>query len=889
MEPQTSTALIIPLESIHPEDEVLTGKKASGISRLIRLGFTVPEGFCVSTTAYTEHLEQCGALIPAGVAENEERASIFSGIRAAIIKKPLSDRLTASLKEQYDRLNTPFAAVRSSATEEDLAGQSYAGLYETYLGIRSFNECIDALKKCWASLWNERVFLYRKNQGIDHQSASMAVIVQRLINADSSGVVFTSGFPGGNDDRIVIEACRGLGESLVSGKVTPDRFIIRKRDLHVLEKSIASKSLLVDLDRDGLLRERSLSSQESRRASLDNTTIKKLCNLVLKAESAAGQGQDIEWAVRDGTIYLLQCRPITAMLRLDSGEPPHIWSNANTGEVLPDVVTPLSYSFISTFIDSLFNGTLRRMGIDFGPQRIIEQINGRVYFDITALAEIMHHLPGFMKADLNTFFGGHQEKLLGNLLKRFPRGFSHPKINIFRLLANLPLFILKVIMSSERDKDKLIAELKDITKVMKSRDISSLSESELMDIINVFKDKMLKKIPDDMAIISGGFPGYQNLSTLCRSWFEDRHNSCVNRLLMSTGKVDSADPALALMEIACLTRFSPELEELIKTEQCFIHFREKALKASRGEEFLRLMDQFMDCHGHHTIGELELYNPRWAENPDYVLSIVKGYAENLKSTDPLAEYRKRAEERKALIHECQNRNKNPLKRMIFNLILSRATCGLALREMYKSEIMRQFSVYRAVFLELGRRFVSGHITEQRDDIFFLCSDEIEAISSRTHTINVKETVESRKREYEKNLTIAPHPIVIGTRDEKKFIPYAADDTLDLLAGISVCSGTAKGPARVFASKDECAHILPGEILVIPCSDPGWSPYFIASAGIVMDMGGMLSHGCIIAREYGIPTVVNVGPATKIIRTGQLIEVDGNTGTVRIIRHAQEHD
>jgi len=889
MEPQTSTALIIPLESIHPEEEALTGKKASGISHLIRHGFTVPEGFCVTTTAYTEDLEQCAALIPEGVAENEERASILSAIREAIVKKPLSDKLMTSLKEQYDRLNTPFAAVRSSATEEDLAGQSYAGLYETHLGIRSFDECVAALKKCWASLWSERVLLYRKNQGIDHKSASMAVIVQRLINADSSGVVFTGGFPGGNDDRIVIEACRGLGESLVSGKVTPDRFIIRKRDLHLQQKSIASKSLRVDLDHNGLLHERSLSSRESRRASLDNTTIKKLCNLALKAESTTGPGQDIEWAVMDGTIYFLQCRPITALLRLDSGEPPHIWSNANTGEVLPDVVTPLSYSFISTFIDSLFNGNLRRMGIDFGPLRIIERINGRVYFDITALSEITHRLPGFLKVDMGSFFGGHQEKLIGNLLTRFPRGSSHPKINIFRLLVNLPLFILKVIVSSERDKDKLITELRDITRAMKSRNISSLSESELMDIINVFNHKMRKKIPDDMAIISGGFPGYQNLSIICRSWFDDHNNSCANRLLMSTGKVDSADPGLALMEIACLTRVSPELEELIKTEQCFIHFREKALKLKQGEEFLRLWDQFMDLHGHHAIGELELYNPRWAENPDYVLSLVKDYAENLKSTDPLAEYRKRAEEREALIHECQNRCKNPLKRIVFNLILSRATCGLALREMYKSEIMRQFSVYREVFLELGRRFVSGHITEQRDDIFFLYSDEIEAICRRTHTFNVKETVESRKREYEKNLTIAPHPIVIGTRDQKQFIPYTADDTLDLLTGISVCGGTAKGPARVFASKDECAHILPGEILVIPCSDPGWSPYFIASAGIVMDMGGMLSHGCIIAREYGIPTVVNVGPATKIIRTGQLIEVDGNTGTVRIIRHTQEHN
>ncbi len=877
--------MIIPLESIQHEEEALTGHKASGLARLIRLGLPVPAGFCVTTRAYTEHLERCGAALPAGNPEID-RASTLSAIRKAIIERPLSDSLIASLKEQYEKLKSSFVAVRSSATGEDLAEQSHAGLYETHLGISNFDECTDAIKRCWASLWTERVFLYREKRGIDRQSTSMAVLVQKLITADSSGVIFTGGPGGGKDERMIIEACHGLGEALVSGKVTPDRFIIRKRDLHLMEKSIAFKSLRIDMDRSGSMKERSLSSREGRRASLDNLSVKKLGSLALKAESNAGRGQDIEWALKDGTIYILQCRPITVLPVLDSREPPHIWSSVNTEEVMEGVVTPLTYTFLSTFLDILFRGNFRRMGIDFGRFNIIELINGRVYFDITILSEIFLHMPGFVKADIGSLFGGHQDKLLGTVLKIFPRGFLHPKINIFRLLFNLPLFILKAFASSRRDADRLIKELKDITSSLKSRNIPSLSETELIEIVRDFGQKIMKKNYDGMALVSGGIAGFRSLNRICGSWLDDCNGSLANKLLMGTGRVDSADPGLALMEIASLIKASPDLNELVKTEQSYLALREKARNVSQGGKFLRLWDQFMDCHGHHGRGELELFNQRWADNPDYVLSIVKDYMKNLESTNPLAEYRKRADEREALVRECQNRLRNPLKRIIFNLILSQTYRGMALRELYKSETMRQFYVFRLVFLELGRRYVHLNITEQRDDIFFLTSEEVESICRRANAFNVKETVEARRREYVENLSVEPYPIVIGTGEEKKFIPCVADETIEVLSGIAVSSGTARGPARVFASKEECDHVLPGEILVIPYSDPGWSPYFIAAAGIVMDMGGMLSHGCIIAREYGIPTVVNVGFATKIIRTGQHVEVDGNTGTVRIIRFPQ---
>jgi rifampicin phosphotransferase len=876
MEHSDSPPFICSLESIGEKDADLVGNKAVRIAHLIGIGLPVPGGFCVTTRAYRDHLEKCQA--EALIKEIQGGDTALSRIRERIIREPLAPELEVQLREHFNRLAAPLTAVRSSATKEDMSSRSFAGMYDTFLGIGNPDSCIESLKKCWASLWTERSHLYLAEDLLCHPPL-MAVIVQELVQAESSGVIFIGGNAAHEKERIVIEACFGLGEALVSGKVTPDRFVVEQKSLRILERHLAEKSLKMEALPDGSLSECLLKPPESRRASLDRSMIRKLCSLALKAGSLCSGGHDIEWALKRGRIFFLQCRPITAQFK--SASPLRIFSSANLGEVLPDVATPLTQSFAMKLMEIPFMGNFRRLGIDFGEPSVMAVIDGRFYYDMTALIAIMDQLPGHQAHDIGRIMGGHQERLVGRLIGRLPRNGRKPRIDLLKFIVNFPPLFFTMITSSASKADGVIDELKVIARNVKQKPPGSLSVEQILHLLNHIIQVMTRNIPEGAAAASGGLPSFQKLSRICMKWLGDNDGSLVNRLMVATGSIDSADPGIALARLASLVHNNRELEILLKREETFAVLLTGLKGIKGGKEFMACWDEFMERHGHHARGEFEFSNPRWSETPDYLLSLVKGYLESGEG-DTLAEYGKRAGDREKLTQECRARLRNPLKRMIFDFLLARAQQGLSLRERYKSETIRQIAFMRMLYLELGKDFVSRAILERQDDIFFLLTEELELLHNGKAAFNVRETITQRRQEYDRNKSRAPHPIILTAGVEKSYIPYETDDT-ELMTGLGVSSGYAKGAARVIAPGSDDVPLHQGEILVVPYADPGWSPYFMASAGIVMDMGGMLSHASIIAREYGIPTVVNVGPATKIIRTGQIVEVDGNSGIVKILR------
>jgi rifampicin phosphotransferase len=877
MEDPDSLPFIYSLESIDEKDADLVGNKAMRMARLIKIGQPVPGGFCISTRAYRDHLRKCRA--EALMQELEGGSAALCRIRERIISEPLAPELEAQLKHHLGRLDAPLTAVRSSATREDMSLRSFAGLYDTFLGIGNLDSCIESLKKCWASLWTERSHQYMAEDERRHPPL-MAVIVQRLVQAESSGVMFIGGNPQDKEARIMIEACFGLGEVLVSGKVTPDRFVIAKKSLRILEQHIAEKRLKIEALPDGSLREYLLEPPESRRASLDGRMIKKLCSLALRAGSLCSEGQDIEWAIEKGKIFFLQQRPITAQLK--SASPLRIFSSANLGEVLPDVATPLTQSFAIKLMELPFMGNFRRLGIDFGEPGIMAVIDGRFYYDITALTAIMDQLPGGQGREINTFMGGFQEKLVGRLIRRLPRNGRKPRINLLRFIANFPVLYLRMITSSARKVDRAIDELNAKSRSVRQNPSGMLSGEQIINLLDRIGGVMMRNIPEGAAATSGGLHGLQVLSGICRKWLGDKDGSIVNRLLVATGSIDSADPGIALARLASLARDNRELGILLEGEESYEGLLVALKSVQGGSEFMARWDEFMERHGHHARGEFEFFNPRWSETPDFILSIVKGYLDN-NGGETIAEYRKRALDREKLVEECRARLRNPLKRMIFDFFLTRAQRGISMRERYKSETIRQIAFMRMLYLELGNDFVSRAILERQDDIFFLLTEELAPLHRQEAAFNIREIVRERRQEYDRNKSRAPHPIIVTAGAEKSYIPFEADEALEMMTGLGVSPGSAKGAARVIAEGSRDVEIHQGEILVIPYADPGWSPYFMASAGIVIDMGGMLSHASIIARELGIPTVVNVGPATRVIRTGQIIEVDGNSGIVTIKR------
>jgi len=379
------------------------------------------------------------------------------------------------------------------------------------------------------------------------------------------------------------------------------------------------------------------------------------------------------------------------------------------------------------------------------------------------------------------------------------------------------------------------------------------------------------------------------LIKLCERWFGPEGRSIANRLLTGMGDMDDAAAGHELWLLAEQAVRDPEIKSILLSERSFPVFASRLENCPEGQVFLERWNDFMHRHGHHARGEVELSNPRWAECPDYVLNMVRGYVEaiNAGHLGPVVRRDALAAERVALENKCLGSLRNPLKRALFRFVLRRAQKGGQLRENLKSELIRFFTGLRRFLLELGRRLAKRGQLADANDIFFLEIEELQPGFLWDVRTDLRALVARRRAEYERNSKLTPPSIVVGRFDPDRFAPEAVDHGTNVFRGLGVSAGTVTGRARVILRSDASERVQPGEILVAPFTDPGWTPYFVTAAGIVMDMGGMLSHGSIVAREYGIPAVVNVGPATQIIRTGQWLELDADRGVVKVLDAAPE--
>jgi pyruvate,water dikinase len=308
----------------------------------------------------------------------------------------------------------------------------------------------------------------------------------------------------------------------------------------------------------------------------------------------------------------------------------------------------------------------------------------------------------------------------------------------------------------------------------------------------------------------------------------------------------------------------------------------KLSQTESGREFLDRWNQFMLRDGHHCRGELELYNKRWSETPDYILKFIRSHMTQMGQVNPVQNFNRAAEQRRQQEKQCRRQLKNPIKRLIFNHLLIRAQTGSVFRENVKSEVIKLLTAKRKMLLELGKRLRDKGVLENEDDVFFLRYEEIDPVVNNSAGFDIKKIVRTRRAEYDKNRSITPPDVVFGPFDPDTYTPETVDEQVEVLQGFGVSPGVATGKARVILRADTEERLLAGEIMVAPFTDPGWTPYFVPAAAIVMDEGGIFSHGSIVAREYGLPAVVNVGNATKIIKTGQKIHVDGNRGLVKIV-------
>jgi pyruvate,water dikinase len=877
-----------------PNDNVLLsetelGGKGWNLLRLARLGFPVPAAFCITANAYREHLESTGLGSGLQKALKEINPAAGPGARQAelrefrrsVMESLLSEALQLAIQEAFLGLDADRVAVRSSASAEDSRDHSFAGQFDTFLGVEGLPAILDAIKASWASLWSDRAFEYRIKKELPHVTAAMAVIVQTLVAAEVSGVVFTSDPVHACSDHVVIESCWGLGDSLVQGKLTPDRMVLSRTDRTILSKQVAVKSSALIVSDGGGVREEIVDSPRAEAPCLDDKLALGIVDLALQAENAFGVPQDLEWTYSGNKISVLQSRPITTLVqKARSFEDRQVWSNLNSGEVLPDVVSPMTWSRIDPLLHEVFGSIIGQLGMEFRGSRLAGLVAGRAYFNLNTCVAIFRRIPGLRNVDLGKALGGAQGRRVSEL-KFADQDLPHLNFSLLRMAVKLPGFLLWTLSRLPNRGMQEVVSMQRRTTVLERIDPSTLSEDDIMSHIRLLLDD--PKLFEVAITYGGGAMAFlPPFFELCRRWFRDHDASIANRLLAGLGGMDSAEAGLDLWRLAQEARQHPAVEKIVAALEEYSSTRGHLQNVAGGAEFLARWDAFMARHGHHCRGEVELLNPRWRETPDVILGIVRGYLNRFDSTNPAAVHESHALKRRELAGRCRDQLWDPFRRGLFDYLLGNAQRGCIVRENLKSEVIRGWALARSLLLELSRRLCGRGVLQTRDDVFFLRFEELEPIRKGLRTESVAQTVASRRAEYNRNKELSPPAVVVGRFDPSRVAPGFTESNSNVLKGLAVSPGVVTGPARVVLRSDTGEQVLPGEILVAPFTDPGWTPYFLQAAGIVMDLGGLLSHGSIIAREYGIPAVVNVGPATRKITSGQMLQVDGHRGEVQIL-------
>lgn len=870
LEPSPNGPLILPLDRVAKDQRGLVGGKAANLAVLVHERLPVPPGFCVTTVAFAQFLQACPegpelfrslrrlpAATPDPISQARER-----GV-ARLAQLPIPPRVEQAILDAWRAQGESRQyAVRSSATLEDASDHSFAGQFESRLNVQGREALLAAIKQCWLSFFSTRALAYQFKDGQPIPDAAMAVLVQEMVPAETAGVLFTLDPVTGDTGRMVIEGAPGLGDRLVSGRLNPERVVLEKAALRVIAHSPADPPCL------------------------DEALARRLGKLAVKIERLFACPQDIEWAMAGGRVFLLQARTVTAARRTRPWEDRQVWSNLNSGEVAPDVMTPATWSVIGLFLNQIARSSFRLAGADLARAPLVGLVAGRIYFNLnTALATAKPFPQALLRVPrLTDALGGAPVAGERGGLPPIPDedlpdlGFRWP-----RYLLSLPGILRELLAHSPRRGDAWAARLKARNDTGSHEDFAALSTPTLARRLG--------------QLLHQGFQGWDLLylgtqavalvvfQKACRDWLCDPDLTLGYRLFAGLGGLPEAEAGLALWRLAALAHADPQTKAAVLHAPAWPEVRARLELAEPGRAFLAAWDAFMAEHGHHCRGELELFNPRWSERPDYIFGLARGYLRAIGQTDPLENQRRLAREREQLTGQCRQRLRNPLKRWIFSRALRRAQKLAINREEWKNQAVRQLTTLRRVLLALGERLAREGVLAQADDVFFLEVTETISLATGQAHFDHLALIRQRRAEYEMNLTLTPPPVVVGRFDANTPAAPTPDAGATTLQGIPVFPGVVTGPARVILRADDHEQVRPGEILVAPFTDPAWTPYFVTAAGLVVDQGGILSHGSIVAREYGLPAVTNVGSATRDIRTGDLIQLDGTRGRVTLMKRA----
>ena len=835
------------------------GGKGLNLGKLTRAGFRVPQGFCVTTDAYRFSVQNL----------SEQNASTIKEL-------VLSPELVAEIHTAREKLQTTTVAVRSSATAEDLAEASFAGQQDTFLNVAS-NELIDALKACWASLWSERAIAYRQTQGITDEELAMAVVVQEMCEADVSGVLFTvSPF---RADVSIVESNWGLGESVVSGAITPDSFHVSRETSEVLEKNVATKREMVTAA--GVSE---VSSAQQDVPSLTDAQLQEITQLGMQIETLYGKPMDIEWALADDQFVLLQARhittPVTATTSSERVHPTSgadtedveklrqaeiqklevytethgtVWCHHNLAEVLPAPL-PMTWAIVKEFMSGAGGLGKAYRGLGFHPSQrvdsegILDLICGRVYVNLNREAEL--HFDGFPFAhDFNALKQNPQQAM-----------YAQAQTDITRSNASfwlkLPLHIIRMSSAEMQlrrirsDFDRLLTEevfptFQKEVEAERERSYANLSDAELVAKFQTWRAKTL----DD-------FAPKALTATLLAGFSLQRLEAALQKHLDET--------AAKVLASRLISGLSGNLT---------VETNERLWQVANGD--LTLTD-FLKDYGHRAVDEFELAQLRWREDTTYLEQVIASFQQETSGTDEGQErashFVRQVEQHEAAETELSAilKDKANLQKQI-ETELDFTRRYMPFRETAKFYLMLGYEQIRRALLELDNRY------ELESGIFYLEPDELERLIGGD---DFGDIIATRRIQQELMLQIEM-PDVIFSDSFEQIGTSVSIDAAETYTGVGVSAGIATGKARVLLTPSDVNPSDRDYILVCPSTDPAWTPLFLHAAGLVMERGGILSHGAVVAREYGVPAVVNIPNATQRIADGQELQVDGNQGIVSI--------
>ncbi|MCU5226897.1 phosphoenolpyruvate synthase [Bacillus tropicus] len=867
------SSFVLDFQEIEKGQLSLVGGKGLNLGELSNIqGIQVPEGFCVTTVGYEKAIEQNEELQTLlqqlTKLKREDRAQIgemSKEIREVIMAVQIPSDVVEAVAHYLSRFGNEHAyAVRSSATAEDLPYASFAGQQDTYLNIIGKEAILQHVRKCWASLFTERAVMYRMQNGFEHNQVSICVVVQKMVFPEASGIMFTADPITASRKILSIDASFGLGEALVSGLVSADNY--RVKEGKIVDKVISTKKVAIYALKEGGTETKQINSAQQKIQTLSEQQILQLAQIGRQIEAYFGCPQDIEWCLARNTFYIVQSRPITTLYPIpeeNDGEN-HVYISVGHQQMMTDALKPLGLSFFLLTTNAPMRKAGGRLFVD-ATQRLASPASRDYLINTLGKSDPLIRDALTTVVERDNFI-----TLLPDDEKQKSVGKGVPPVSTQPEIENDPAIVTELIQNSE-------ASLEELKENMQLKSGVDVLDFILEDI------QQLKKVlfnPQSIAVIMAGMNASTWINEKMEQWLGEKN--AADNLSQSVQNNITSEMGLALMEVADVIR---PYEEVIAYLQHVENdsFLDELVQFKGGEKAREAIDAFLNKYGMRCSGEIDITKTRWSEKPTTIIPMILNNirdfeygASKRKFEEGLQEALKKEEELVDRLQQLPDGQQKveETKRMIRNI---RNFIGY--REYPKYGMINRYFIYKQALLKEAEQLVQSGVIHEVDDIYYLTFEELHEVV-RMKKLNY-ELIHKQKNDYKLYEKLTP-PRIMTSDGEIITGKYKRENLpADAIAGLPVSSGVVEGRARVILNMEE-ANLEEGDILVTAFTDPGWTPLFVSIKGLVTEVGGLMTHGAVIAREYGLPAVVGVENATKLIKDGQRIRVHGTEGYIEVL-------